>query len=201
MDWTYLLLPVAAFCVWKAIEAKLGLDAATRLHASWGNPRSRSTVGSCVAAVRRRPGMVQGGVSASGGDFKFSAALRTRNFVRRACSRPTWFAPGVVAGGCADGLFDEPQFFLVRAVSVGHQVRRHALQQLLAPRVRFAELPVGRVTFKVRVRADGFGEGHLPCSRYAVTSAAVVVDLPTPGDPVSPTICAWPAPEASAAMT
>jgi hypothetical protein len=25
MDWTYLLLPVAVFCLWKAYEARMGL--------------------------------------------------------------------------------------------------------------------------------------------------------------------------------
>ena len=31
-----------------------------------------------------------------------------------------------------------------------------------------------------------------PAARNAVTSAVVEVDLPTPGEPVSPTTCAWP---------
>ena len=42
---------------------------------------------------------------------------------------------------------------------------------------------------------------RLPCSRYADTSAEVDVDLPTPGEPVMPMICAWPACGASAAIT
>ena len=33
---------------------------------------------------------------------------------------------------------------------------------------------------------------RLPAARSAVTSADVDVDLPTPGEPVSPTTCAWP---------
>src|SRR4051794_29710346 len=42
---------------------------------------------------------------------------------------------------------------------------------------------------------------RLPCLRYAVTSADVEVDLPTPGDPVRPTTYAPPVSGASAAMT
>ena len=42
---------------------------------------------------------------------------------------------------------------------------------------------------------------RLPCSRNAVSSAEVVVDLPTPGDPVRPMTTALPAWGVSAAMT
>ena len=42
---------------------------------------------------------------------------------------------------------------------------------------------------------------RLPSARSARTSAAVVVDLPTPGDPVSPRTCACPVCGASAAAT
>src|SRR5919108_5401022 len=42
---------------------------------------------------------------------------------------------------------------------------------------------------------------RLPCLRYAVTSAEVDVDLPTPGEPVSPTTYALPVSGASVAMT
>ncbi len=41
----------------------------------------------------------------------------------------------------------------------------------------------------------------MPCLRYAVTSAEVEVDLPTPGEPVSPTTYALPVSGARAAMT
>ena len=42
---------------------------------------------------------------------------------------------------------------------------------------------------------------RLPALRYAVTSAEVEVDLPTPGEPVSPTTYASPVSGASAAIT
>ena len=40
-----------------------------------------------------------------------------------------------------------------------------------------------------------------PCSRIAATNAAMVVDLPTPGGPVSPRIIARPVVGASAFMS